>query len=253
LGTAGQGFAERIIPTPADLHDMDEAYVDAMYPKEQSQTDKDRGLVSYRPSWWKDKSDKNITKSDETWGEAYTRSMRQELKTIGGSLVLLDAAVKPKYKNGRQQYGTVKGDQSEADPLLPLFREAFGSAANRFNHSWDDLETKLLPLAEKKIKAELASRGLKDIPFTVMLVSATLDNLEMTFKTPPSSTTDTWEWTSTVLKDKDDNDTGRRLFAGNSVYGGTGYLLNDLRSYSYVDLGARLAVVFRKLDTGTAS
>jgi len=253
LGTSGQGFAERVLPTPADLNDLDEAYTDAMYPKEKSQADKDRGLVSYRPSWWKDKSDKNITKTDETWGETYTRSMRQELENLGGSLVLLDTAVKPKYQSGGQQYGTIKGDQPEADPLLPLFREAFGENANRFNHSWDDLETKLIPLVEKKIKAELNARGLKDVPFTVMLVPTVLDNQEMTLNRPESSTTDTYEWTSTVLKDKDNNDTGRRLHAGYSEGGGAGFLDIYHRSHSLGRLGARLAVVFKKLDTGTAS
>ena len=253
LGTSGEGFAERVLPTPADLNDLDDAYTDAMYPKEQSQADKDRGLVSHRPSWWKDKSDKNITKTDETWGEAYTRSMRQELENLGGSLVLLDTAVKPKYQSGDQQYGTVKGDQPEVDSLLPLFREAFGSEANRFNHSWDDFETKLIPLAAKKIKDELGSRGLKDIPFTVMLVPAVLDNQEMTLNRPESSTTDTWEWTGTQLKDGGNNDTGRRLDAGRSGGGGAGDLGGGLRSRSLDNLGARLAVVFRKLDTGTAS
>ena len=253
LGTSGQGFAERVLPAPADLHDLDEAYADAMYPKEQAQADKDRGLVSYRPDWWKDASDKNITKTDETWGEAFTRSMRQELKEIGGSLVLLDTAVKPKYESGRQHYGATEGNDPNADPLLPLFREAFGPDANRFNHSWDDLTAKLIPLATEKIKAELNARGLKDIPFTVMLVPAVLDNQEMTLNTPQSSTTNTYEWTSTVLKDKDNNDTGRRLRAGNSGYGGAGNLGSDPRSGSNDYLGARLAVVFRKLDTGTAA
>jgi hypothetical protein len=250
---SGAGFAERVLPALADLNDLDETYTDAMYPKEQSRVDKDRGLVSYRPSWWKDASDKDITKTDETWGEAYTRSMRQELNTIGGSLVLLDTAIKPKYQSGEQQYGSVEGDQSDADPLLPLFREAFGPEANRFKHSWDDLETKLIPLAKEKIKAELASRGLKEVSFTVMLVPATLDNLEMTLNTPQSSTTDTWEWTSTQLKDGENNDTGHRLDAGDSVYGGAGRLLYAHRSLSLGNLGARLAVVFKKLDTGTAA
>jgi len=249
---SGAGFAERVLPALADLNDLDETYTDAMYPKEQSQTDKDRGLVSYRPSWWKDKSDKNITKTAETWGEAFTRSMRQELENVGGSLILIDTALKPKdLGSGRQHYGTTEGNDPNADPLLPLFREAFGSEANRFNHSWDDLETKLIPLAEKKIKDELKFRGLKEVSFKVMLVPATLDNIELTLNTPQSSTTDTWEWTSTQLKDGENNDTGHRLYAGRSVDGGAGSLGDGHRSRSDGDLGARLAVVFKKLDTDT--
>ena len=254
LGTSGQGFAERVLPTPADLNDLDEAYTDAMYPKEQSQADKDRGLVSYRPSWWKDGSDKSITKTDETWGQAFTRSMRQELEKLGGSLVLLDTAVKPKYKNGEQHYGTTEGNDPAADPLLPLFREAFGADANRFNHSWDDLETKLIPLAEEKIKAELMSRGLKEVPFTVMLVPAILDNQEMTLNHPESSTTNTWEWTGTrITRRRKQRHRAPPAPPATPSMAAPGTWTTYHRSDSDDDLGARLAVVFRKLDTGTAA
>jgi hypothetical protein len=252
-GEKDKGFAERILPTTDDLHNLDEAYIDTMYPKEQKKTDKKAGLIAYRPDWWKDQSNQDITKTTETWGQAYTRSMREELSALGGSLVLLDIAVKPNYKDGQQHYGTTKGNDPDKDPLLPLFREAFGKDANRFSHSWDDLETKLIPLATQKITAKLNARGLKDISFTVMLVPATMDNLEMTLHQPESSTTDTWEWTGTKLLDGKNNDTGRLLNAGYSENGGAGYLDSVHRSYLDDRLGARLAVVFKKLDTGTAS
>ena len=98
-------------------------------------------------------------------------------------------------------------------------------------------------MAEKKIKDELKFRGLKEVSFKVMLVPATLDNIEMTLNTPQSSTTDTWEWTSAQLKDGENNDTGHRLYAGYSENGGAGNLNYDHRSNSNDNLGARLAVV----------
>jgi len=91
-----------------------------MYPKNKASR-KDRGLVSYAQAGGKTRPTR-LTKR-RNWGEAYTRSMRQE-QYHRRFLVLLDTAIKPKYQSGEQQYGSVEGDQSDADPLLPLFREA---------------------------------------------------------------------------------------------------------------------------------
>jgi hypothetical protein len=242
LAASGVGFAERVLPKSADLGDLNEAYVDMMFPTAQRPEDTANGLISSRPDWF-----------DAT----YINSMREELKTIGGSFVLLDTAIKPKYKDGAQHYGTVEGNDSNADPLLPLFREAFATPEkpnpNRFSHSWDELQNKLIPLAKEKIKAGFASSGLPEVDFEVMLVPAILDNQEMTLNQPISSTTDTSEWTSTPKFNNDGTDTGLRLCAGNSEGGGAGFLYVLDRSYGGGYLGARLAVVFKKLDTGTAA
>ena len=242
LAPSGDGFAERVLPKSADLGDLNEAYVDMMYPATERPEDKANGLVSSRPDWF-----------DAT----YVNSMRQELNILGGSLVLLDTAIKPKYKDGSQHYGTPEGNDPAADPLLPLFREAFATPEkpnpNRFSHSWDELQNKLIPLAKEKIKAGFASSGLPEVDFEVMLVPAILDNQEMTLNQPISSTTDTSEWTSTPKFNNDGTDTGLRLCAGRSEIGGAGCLNDGGRSNRLDFLGARLAVVFKKLDTGTAA
>jgi len=244
--SGGKGFEERVLPTLDDLRNLDETYVGAMYPETQSEADKTRGLVSYRPSWWKDNADKALSASGQTFGAVYLRSIRKELEALGGSLVQLDTATKPSYTDGKQQYGTKEGTDPAADPLLSLFKEAFGSDANRFSHSWDDLETKLLPLAKRKIAEALKAKGLSKVDFEVILVPATLDNLEMTFNHPESSSTNTWEWTSTTLMDDSGNDTGRRLVVGYSGSGGAGYVDYVARGDSLGSLGARLAVVWKK-------
>lgn len=245
LAPNGAGFAERVLPTAADLGglaNLNSGYVKTMFPETQRPEDTANGLTSFRPSWF-----------DAT----YVASMRQELNALGGSLVLLDTAIKPKYKDGSQHYGTPEGNDPAQDPLLPLFREALAMpekpTPNRFNHSRDELQNKLIPLAKEKIKAELASRGLPEVDFEVILAPAILDNQEMTFNQPLSSTTNTWEWTNTPKLDSNNTDTGRFLAAGRSGGGGAGFLYGYDRSSGLDYLGARLAVVFKKLDTDTAA
>jgi len=75
----------------------------------------------------------------------------------------------------------------------------------------------------------------------------------MTLNQPISSTTNTYEWTSTPKLESDGADTGLRLSAGGSESGGAGSLHGGVRSYGFDYLGARLAVVFKKLDTDTAA
>jgi len=245
LVAGGVGFAERVLPAASDLGglaNLDSGYIKTMFPETQRPEDKANGLISSRPSWF---------------NAAFVDSMRQELNALGGSLVLLDTAIKPNYTDGAQHYGTVEGNDPAADPLLPLFREALATPEkpnpNRFSHSWDDLQNKLIPLAKEKIKAEFASSGLPDVDFQVILVPAILDNQEMTLNQPISSTTNTYEWTSTPKLESDGADTGLRLYAGYSVLGGAGYLDGYGRSSRDDYLGARLAVVFKKLDTDTAA
>jgi hypothetical protein len=244
----GRGFEERILPSLASLGGLDQGYVDVMYPTTKRTADVGKGLVSYRPSWWGQKAEISGHEFSGTWGDAYVQSMRRELETLGGSLVLLDTATKPKYEGHKQHYGSAEGTDPAADPLLPLFREVFGPDANRFNHTWDEIEAELLPKAKEKIAEAFRSRDLTAVDFTVSLVPATLDNLEMTLRHPESSTTNTYEWTSTPLVDDKGTDTGRRLVVGLSDGGGAGRVGTDARSVRGDHLGARLAVVFKKRD-----
>jgi hypothetical protein len=240
-------FTERLLPTAPELRNLDKGYIDTMYPAEAREEDKKRGLTSFRPGHWDQAAEsKYVSEPKETWGSVFTRSMGAELKEIGGSLVLLDTAIKPIYKSGKQHYGSVDGTDPSKDPLLPLFKEAFGKDANRFSHSWSELNDKLLPLAKKKIAEAMKSRGLAETDFDVILAPAILDNIEMTFNNPESSTTNTWEWTSTVLLDKDNKPTDRRLAVGRSVLGGAGGVDFAGRADALAYGGARLAVVFKK-------
>ena len=247
----GRGLEERILPTLQDLNHLNDAYINAMYPATQSEADTKRGLKAYRPSPWawdQTVSVEGTFKTNDTWGKVYVGSMREELKNLGGSLVLLDTATKPNYTDGSQNYGSVEGKDPKADPLLPLFQEAFGKDASRFYRTWREIEAKLLPLAKKKIQESFASRGLEETDFEVMLVPAVLDNQEMTLKNPESSSTNTWDWTSTPLLDDKGTDTGRRLSVGSSEDGGAGGVIDAGRGLRDDNLGARLAVIFKKHD-----
>jgi hypothetical protein len=163
-------------------------------------------------------------------------------------LILLDPAVKPEFRNGKQHYGSIAGTDPSLDPLLPLFQECFGRDASRFSHSWDDLNEKLLPLAKKKIEERFVKEGLPIPDFDVILVPALLDNQEMTLHNPKSSSTDTLEWTSTPLLDDSGADTNRRLIVGHSDDGGAGNVCGGDRGRRYGFRGSRLAVVFVKRD-----
>jgi hypothetical protein len=236
-----------------------------MFPKAQLESDKKRGLTSFRPSRW-DQIAESMYASDpkETWGQVYARSMRAELENIGGSLVLLDTAIKPNYKKGKQHYGSVDGTDPSKDPLLPLFKEVhedivkgkLSPAArqekkhsdNRFNWSSDNLQL-VLDRVKEKITKELNSRGLANVDFEVILVPATLDNLEMTFNSPESSSTGTWERTSTVLLDKDNKSTDQHLLVGHVDNGGAGDVNCLHRSVADDGRAARLTIVFKKRPT----
>ena len=225
-----------------------EACANILYPKlDQARQAKDaaehQGLVSYRPDYFDQASDANITGSNETWGQAFMRSMHEELQTLGGSLVLVETTQKPNYTDGKQHYGTKEGDDATKDPLLNLFKQAFGSEANRFNHSWDDLQTNLIPKIKEHIIKQFRDKKIPVPNFDVILAPASLSNLQMTLSHPENSTTDTWEWTSTQLSDIRGKDSGHRLDVGYSVYGGAAIVDNDHRSFRNDYWGVRFAVV----------
>ena len=226
------GLEPAILPTADELHNLDENYLKMMYPEKQNEDDKKEGLKSVRPSWWKD---------NET---DYVRSMKAELDEIGGSFILLDTATKPNYQNGKQHYGTLEGNDPTKDPLLPLFKQAFGDDSNRFNHTWDELQTKLLPIFKAKLQ-ELWP-DLPESVYEVILVPAILDNHHYTFRDPVSSATDTSDWTSTKVMDANGEDTKRRLLSGRSDDGGAGFVDADDAGDRNDGGGARLSVVFKK-------
>ena len=248
----GSGMELRMAPTVEDLHNFDQDYVDLMYPENQRPEDTAAGLLSYRPSWFSQRADEfadHRPPADRgTWGEAYLRSMRQELNTLGNSVVFVETTQKPNYTNGEQHYGTEEGTNTSTDPLLPLFQEVFGENANRFNHTWGELETQLLPKIKEKIIQSLQKKHLPIPNFDVILLPASISNIEMTLYHPENSTTNTYEWTSTPLIDDINNDTGYRLAVGDSDGGGAGDVDDDRRDHRNVGLGTRLAVVFKPTD-----
>ncbi|MFH1838997.1 MAG: hypothetical protein ABH820_01760, partial [Patescibacteria group bacterium] len=233
-----------LIPKPKELHNLDDEYQRVMYPEKQQDSDQKKGLTSFRPDHFK-QSAKGITKQEETWLEAYTRLMNEELETIGGSLALYETTQKPNYKDDKQHYGTKEGDDPSKDPLLPIFKQAFGKDANRFNHSWDDIQTKLIPKVKEHITKLFKDKKLPIPDFDVILAPTSLFNLQTTLNQPENSGTNTYEWSSTVLTGKDKKDTGRRLIVGGSEDGGSSGVDGDPRDSGW-DGGARLAVVLRK-------
>jgi len=231
------------VPSPETL---DENYIKMMYPEKQTEKDKKRNLVSYRPSWFNEKSDESITKSKETWGESYIRGMKEELKTFKDSTIFIESIQKPKYQDGTQQYGSKDGIDKTKDPLINIFQEVFGKDQNRFNHTHDDLTQKLISKLKERIIKNMKNKNLDINPenMKIILCPASLFNLQTTLNHPENSQTNTWEWTSTILKDKNNQDTGHRLFVGGSGDGGAAYAGNARRGSSWDYGGVRLAVVF---------
>jgi hypothetical protein len=226
-------------------------YVQEHFPLSQSAEDTARGLTRHRPNWWNQEAKLDVGAPAKkiiapTWGLAYLRSIAYELQNLQGSTVLLDTATKPVYTDGSQHYGSTEGTDSSLDPLLPLFQEVFGENTNRFNHSWDELQSRLLPALKDKLLSHLSSRGLSSTDFDVILTPFHTDQQFMEHDSPESSSTNTLEWANTPFIDKDGSPSGRRLLAGNSVNGGSGYVVGFRPSDRNVLRGARLAVVIRR-------
>ena len=238
----GEDLDKVSMPKPEELTDE---YFDKMYPETQRAEDKDRGLVSYRPSWWNNAADKGIVgPAEETWGQVYARSLKAEAERFGGKILVTESIQKPNYKDGSQQYGTVEGNDAAKDPLLPIIQEVFGEKANRFNLSWDDITTKLTPKVKEKIKAAFASKHLSVPNFEVILTPALASNRQMTEQRPKNCQTNTFEWTSTILLKQDGTDSGDRLLVGDSGHGGAGCVNGARRGDWWYLRGFRLSVVF---------
>ena len=248
----GNGLHERILPSLEDLHNLDATYLDIMYPQTQHPQDEAKGLTSHRPDWWNKKAKIDGFTFTGTWGDAYVASMRKELSSISrgdqSTIILLDTALKPNYTHDKQHYGSIDGIDPSQDPLLSIFKQVFGKDANRFNHTEEELQTQFIPALHAHLEQALQEKNLPTIPFDVILVPATLDNLEATTKTPELSQTNTWEWTSTRLLDSNGNDTGRNLLACGGARGGASALVGDSRGARVARYGARFAVVFRSTE-----
>ncbi|MFA4845571.1 MAG: AAA family ATPase [Patescibacteria group bacterium] len=221
-------------------------YVQEHFPLTQSAEDTARGLTRTRPSWWKDVPTVKVDGKPiaPTNGLAYLRAIARQQDSLKGSTILLDTAIKPNYKDGSQHYGSTEGTDDSLDPLLPLFREVFGETANRFNHTYTDITTKLLPKIKEKLTELFAKKGLPTIPFDVTLTPFHSDQQFMVSDSRESSSTNCYEWTSTPLIDQNGTEAGLFLFAGDSGYGGSGYVYDGLPSGRVDGRGARLAVVF---------
>ena len=227
--------------------ELTDEYFDKMYPVKQRAEDTTRGLTSYRPNWWNESSNKEITGPDkETWGQAFERSMRAEAEQFKESVIFTESIQKPKYKDGKQQYGTIEGTEPDKDPLLPIIQKVFGKKANRFNLTWDQITEKLLPKVKEKIKDEFAGRCATIPDFEVILTPVIVSNLQTTLNHPENSQTNTSEWASTILLKQDGTDSGYRLVVGYSGNGGAGYVGHDHREDRWGPGGVRLSVVFGK-------
>lgn len=245
----------RYLPTAGDLKDLADKYSQVMYPAEdparqKRDADNHQGLVTWRPeSFGAAVSIKGFDFQGETWEKALPRFMREELNILHSSchpLILIETLQKPNYIDGSQHYGTKEGTDPSKDPLLPFLREVFGEDANRFNHYHNKLTEILLPRIEAAIKAKFEERKIEPPNFKVVLVPASISNLEMTLFHPENSTTTSWEWNSTVLTDKNRQDSGRRLFSGRSDVGGASVVGDGGASGPWDRGGCRLAVVFPK-------
>ena len=232
------------VPHPEQLTD---SYFNVMNPAKQQKKDTAAGLTSYRPSWWtEDVNHDVIGLAAETWGAAYLRSMRREAADLQDTIIFSETIAKPNYHSGEQFYGTQEGEDSTKDALLPIIREVFGTKANRFILSWDQINEKLIPAVTKAIQAKLRSTGKAPLPnFEVILTPALASNLSMTLKHPENSQTNTYEWTSTPLLKQDGTDSGNRLFVGFSGNGGASSVDYNHRDNSAGGIGFRLSVVFR--------
>ena len=241
----GEELDRVAMPKPEELTDE---YFAKMYPATQRETDTARGLVSYRSNWWNQSANKDVVgPAEETWGQAYERSMRAEAERFAeDSIIITESIQKPKYKDGSQQYGTKEGDDAGTDPLLPLIKEVFGENANRFNLSWDDITEKLLPKVKEKIQDEFAGKHLSVQNFEVILTPAIISNRQMTDLRPENSQTNTSEWTSTIMLKQDGTDSGNRLVVGSSENGGAGCVNYDHRGSRWDGRGFRLSVVSDK-------
>jgi MoxR-like ATPase len=252
----GENNLELILLPSAEQITAD--YLEMMYPKKQSSEDNKTGLINKRGDWWDNTADAAFTISEKeekasggkkkraAWGELYIASMKSEAAQLEGSLLFSESIQKPKYKDGSQQYGTKEGDDADKDPLLPIIKEVFGEKANRFNLSWDEITTKLIPKVKEKIQEALADKHLSVPKFEVILTPAVVSNLQTTLNHPENSQTNTYEWTSTILLKQDGTDSGNRLLSGDSERGGAGFVNSSRRGNRWFTRGVRLSVVFDK-------
>ncbi len=243
----GRGNLE-LLPTFSG-EQLNDEYIDTMYPESQTEEDRARGLVSSHPSWWNEKADSAFATSTEedrpTWGQLYVNSMRVEARVFQGKLVYTESIQKPTYVDGKQGYGTKEGRDKTKDALAPILQEVFGAEHDhRFSLTWDQINTELVPKVKEKIVAKFKEHGLAEVKFEVVCTPAVINNLQSTLNHPENSQTDTYEWGSTPLLKEDGTDSGHRLVVGRSDLGGAGYVSFDHRGNSWNNRGFRLSVVF---------
>lgn len=239
----GMGNLEPVImPEPESL---DNDYFEMMFPKEQREEDKARGLISYRPKWWEEEANAGIFKpKKETWGEVFIRSMKAEAERLQGKIIFTESIRRPEqiYEDS-QQYGTKEGKDKTKDPLLAIIKGVFGDKVSRFSLSWDEINMRLLPKVKEEIEKKFEGEGLEVPSFEVMITPALVRNEQITEKHPENSRSYTNELTSTVFQGQDGKDTGLRVVLGYHGEGG----ISCFRSYPQsirTNCGFCLLVVF---------
>ena len=239
----GEGNLE--LTTTPSPETLTEQYFQVMYPEKQREKDTEQGLTSYRPSHWDSSASADKIGGDgtETWGQAYIRSMRQQAEGLQSKTVLSETIQKPKYIDGRQQYGTIEGTDATKDKLLPIIQEVFGEEKNRFELSYDQIEKELIPTIKAKITEELTSKGLEIPSFEVIATPAILANQLTTLEYPSDSQTNTYDWSSTPLYKQDKTESGSLLIVGDSDDGGASCVNDRARDGQWNFRGVRFSVV----------
>ncbi len=244
-----QGKCEPMsLPTSKALHLLDKEYQDLMYPVSSSAKDTLRGLISLRSSVFDHLACMAVgIKSNKPLSQLLFYAMAEELQTLGNSLVLFETTLKPnRVDYCKQHYGTIEGTDPAQDPLLPYFQEVFGKDTNRFGHSRDDLQTRLLSRIKEEIEKRSRDYGLSIPEFEVILTPAVAFNLYATFFRPELSQTNTFEWSSTVFRDDKDNGREYQLCVGSSMLGGAADVDFSPPNQRVGSRGARLAIVFKE-------
>jgi len=242
---SGETMEAIAMPKPEELTPE---YFDRWYPAAEREEDRDRGLISFRPYWWNILApNAMVGDADETWGEAFVRSMIAEAERLRGVTCFTESLQKPNhFDGGSQLYGTKEGREVAKDPLRPIIQEVFGRDANRFNLTWNQIQTELIPKVEEIITTSLRSKGISSIPkFEVIITPALVGNRQMTECHPENSQTNTCEWSSTPLLKQDNSDSGYRLVVGGSGRGGASCVINGDRERIWSYRGFRLSVVFK--------
>ncbi len=240
----------RIVPTPDDLHDLNFEYLKIMYPEAEISSDGERlkaetnaydranGLVSFSVD--PQLNNRTTAKNRNNFIRIlrYRESMANELKNIGGKVIFMETIQKPLQEND-SYYGKEYDAQENDDNLLSFFLSALQNSSDRFWYSWVDIETDVIPKIEKKIEKCFLEHELPVPKFTVMMIPALMNNLDMTLYHKEQSLSKFNEWSSTRVEGKPEE----CLISGRSIRGGASYVDNASIKNSSMLIGVRFALL----------